>query len=171
MAALTQPKKKSHRGPFFRLSRRGMNTVKRTASNPSVSLRSGNKKRLCANVSHIWRSLDNSCKAHFTSHMISLHLIFHFHIEDWKAHLGKYGVLATKKSVCVLPREDIQRQDMISAIWPCAIFVSVKMGLVLGIHKRAPTWNSAQTFSEWWKCWRRGGWRHENERTGGQVSH
>lgn len=80
--------------------------------------------------------------------------------------------MLTEKSVCVLQCGDTQCQDVISSVWPRAIFVSVKMGLVPWIQSCTPTWNSTQHKLQWMeeKCGR-GGQRHgENMKMRGLVA-
>lgn len=80
-----------------------------------------------------------------------------------------YNRKKTKKTVCVLQCGDTQCQDVIPDDWPCAIFVSVKMGFVLWIWNYTTPWNSIQTFRECRKHGR-GGQREKNMKMRGLVA-
>lgn len=101
-----------------------MNAVKKALhQNPSVNLRSGYKKRLCSAesygdghtlVKHTVH-VGNSFKAHFASHMVSLYLVFCFHVEDWNAHLGNMAFQQEKHTqencLCSMWRHPMPRRD------------------------------------------------------------
>lgn len=157
------------------------------ASNPRVNLRSENKKRLCSVVAHVWMFHTES---HRDGHTLVKHRrwlkgtfcvsyrctstsIFTLKIGNYLKHI--WEIWHVNRKICVLQCGDTQCQDVIPSVWPRAIFVSVKMGLVPQIQSCMPTWNSTgHTLVNGGKTQERGmkTWKEpENERTGGQVSH